>query len=138
MEERTTERRETAAAEERQDAFVEEQRRRAFVDRDLDDFRARYPDADPAKLERTEAFRRFCGTRLGREPLAELYADYLSLTEEARQSAAQRSEDRRSRSTGSGGDGGVSGLSAQQRSDLEEWNRAFPDMRMSAAEFLRR
>lgn len=37
------------------------------------------PEADLAGLDASESFRRFCGSRYGREPLSELYADYLEV-----------------------------------------------------------
>ena len=100
--------------------------------------REKYPDVDLCELEGQSAFRRFCGSRLYKEPAAQLYEDYLSFTAAAEQSARAKADSKRSRNTG-GGSGQVSGgLSRAQEESLNEWNRAFPGMRMSAKEYLAR
>ncbi len=111
---------------------------RAFVHEDVLDFVAHYPgfDADAIEaLERNEPFRRFCGTRFAREPLAQLYGDYLSLMGEAAEAAASRTASRSARSTGGGTAGGAV-LSPVQRRTLDAWNEANPEMRMTAKEYL--
>lgn len=55
----------------------EEQMR--FIAEDAREFARRYPEADLAGLDASESFRRFCGSRYGREPLSDLYADYLEV-----------------------------------------------------------
>lgn len=82
--------------------------------------------------------RRFCGSRYGREPLSELYADYLEVAGGALRAAQARRESRAARSTGSGGSGAYEALNARQQSELDAWNRAFPQMKMSAREYLSR
>ena len=98
----------------------------------------RYPEADLAGLDASESFRRFCGSRYGREPLSELYADYLEVAGGALRAAQARRESRAARSTGSGGSGAYEALNARQQSELDAWNRAFPQMKMSAREYLSR
>ena len=97
-----------------------------------------YPEADLAKLDGDARFRRFCGSRYGREPLKDLYADWLELTGAAAREAAARSASKSERSTGTGGGAGADTLTAAQQRDLDEWNRSFPNMRMTAKEYLSR
>ena len=40
--------------------------------------------------------------------------------------------------SGSGGSGSYEALNARQQSELDAWNRAFPQMKMSAREYLSR
>ena len=110
-----------------------------FLGRDLEEFSRRFPGVDPLELEDDGMFRRFCGSRYGKEPLAELYADYLAITRTVWEAARLSADDTRSRATGTGGAGGGDAhlTSAQQR-ELEEWNQANPHMKMSAKEFLSR
>ncbi|MBQ7567062.1 MAG: hypothetical protein IJT18_08070 [Oscillospiraceae bacterium] len=112
----------------------------AFIRRDVQDFLAAYPDMDADKLaalEQNASFRKFCGSRFGREPLAELYGSYLELVGQAGDAAAARERSKAERSTGGGSTGGVTLTPAQQKS-LDDWNRANPDMQMTAKEFLQR
>ena len=97
-----------------------------------------YPEVDLAKLDGDARFRRFCGSRYGREPLKDLYADWLELTGAAAREAAARSASKSERSTGTGGGAGADTLTAAQQRDLDEWNRSFPNMRMTAKEYLSR
>lgn len=97
-----------------------------------------YPDADLVKLDGDARFRRFCGSRYGREPLKDLYADWLEITGTAAREAAARSASKSERSTGTGGGSGTDTLTAAQQRDLDEWNRSYPNMRMTAKEYLSR
>ncbi|MBQ0134951.1 MAG: hypothetical protein KBS46_07485 [Clostridiales bacterium] len=101
-------------------------------------FREKYPDVDLLRLEQEGAFRKFCGSRLYREPTEQLYEDYMAFTREAEDRAERRWSDRSARSTGSGGGKAATGLSRREQQELEDWNRAFPGMRMSAKEFRER
>ena len=109
-----------------------------WIAKDTADFTAAYPDVDLAKLDGDAAFRKFCGTRYAREPLAQLYGDWLDLTETVRRSAAARSESKATRSTGAGGGSGAETLTAAQQRALDEWNRSYPHRKMSAKEYLSR
>ena len=109
-----------------------------FIARDTADFCERYPEVDVEELDGDAAFRRFCGSRYGREPLGDLFADYLALAGEQRAVAAARSESRSRRETGAGSGSGADTLTARQQQDLDEWNRNFPQMKMTAKEFLSR
>ena len=124
--------------------WIAEQRRRAkedpksFIQKDLANFQARHPEADVAKLDGNAAFRKFCGSRYGREPLADLYEDYLEIAGEREAAALARAESKASRATGSGGGSGSETLTASQQRALDEWNRNYPNMKMTAKEFLSR
>lgn len=102
------------------------------------DMAERFPEVDERELENNPAFRRFCGSRFGVENTAELYEDYLAFADAAMRAADSRAADRRRRSTGGGSGRSGNGLSAEQQRALDEWNRAYPAMRMSAKEFLSR
>ena len=110
--------------------------REAFVRMDAQDFQRKHPEVDLAKLDNNPGFLRFCGSRYGVEPLTGLYEDYREIVGGAENAGRAVAESRSRRSTGSGGGGGDV-LTAQQRASLEAWNRANPDMKMSAREFLK-
>ena len=109
--------RELAGRESERRSREEEQMR--FIADDAREFARRFPEADLAGLDASESFRCFCGSRYGREPLSELYADYLEIA-------------------GGAGSGSYEALNARQQSELDAWNRAFPQMKMSAREYLSR
>lgn len=113
---------------------IEERKR--FLIADLEKFTEKFPDVDAAKLENNQKFRRFAGSRMYREPLADLYTDFVDMVSEAERSAVERASSKASRSTGGGQSGGGDGLTPSQRADLEEWNRNNPSMKMTAKEFL--
>lgn len=123
----------SAPAGERSEAEEEKNAMREFIRRDAAEFRRQYPQVDLGELDADPLFRLFCGSRYGREPLADLYGDYLALTE-----SAQRRESRARRATGSGGSGGYEALTAAEQRELSEWNKAYPHMKMSARDFLSR
>ena len=108
---------------------------KAFFERDTRDFVKKHPEVDLVKLDGNPLFRRFCGSRYGLESLAKLYEDYREIVDGAEQAARAAVQSRSKRSTGSGGGGGDI-LTAKQRASLEAWNRANPDMKMTAREFL--
>ncbi|MBR5460655.1 MAG: hypothetical protein IKV53_07265 [Clostridia bacterium] len=112
-----------------------------FLRRDVLDFVEKHPEFDNAEkleaLENNKAFREFCGSRFGREPLAELYDSYVSLVGRAGDAAVAKSISRSARSTGSGNDGGER-LSPEQKRSLDRWNADNPDMQMTPKEFLSR
>ncbi|MBQ9459584.1 MAG: hypothetical protein IJU66_06585 [Oscillospiraceae bacterium] len=113
---------------------------RSFIESDVFDFLRRFPQfgvRELAELENNAQFRRFCGTRFGREPLADLYGDYLAIVGEAGRAALSRSARKTERSTG-GGASGADVLTPEQRKVLDEWNAEHPEMAMTAKEFLRR
>lgn len=129
--------RELAGRESERRSREEEQMR--FIAEDAREFARRYPEANLAGLDASESFRRFCGSRYGREPLSELYADWQELVgEEAAAKAVEKSAKKAERSTGAGGGGVSAGLTAAQQRELDEWNREFPHLKMTAKDFLER
>ena len=102
------------------------------------EFAKRYPQVDLRQLLSDENFLRFCGSRFGNEPLTELFVDYTGLLHAAEQQALARAESKSSRATGSGGSGGGEALTARQLQELEAWNKAYPQLKMTAKEFLSR
>lgn len=105
---------------------------------DADEFSQAFPDVDIVKLEQDKSFRRFAGTRLYKEPLAELYEAYLEVTKGAAQVATAKAQSREKRSTGGGTSGGEIKLTNAQQKELEAWNRKYPGMKMTAKEFFGR
>lgn len=123
--------------EEKRASSTRAQERRAFIENDVIDFVTKHPDVDVEKLENNPSFRRFAGSRFGKEPLAELYEAYRDLVSEAGRSGAEKAASRASRSTGAGSSGGAALTPTQQRA-LDRWNAENPDMAMTAKEFLSR
>lgn len=116
---------------------AEKKARLDFALRDLDEFLARHPEVDVERLMGNARFVRFCGTRMGREPLAGLYDDFAALVSEAGEAAVARMQSRSRRSTGGGTAGGVV-LTPAQKYVLDAWNTEHPEMAMTAKEFLGR
>ena len=108
-----------------------------FIAADALEFVAKYPDVDVAGLENTAQFRKFCGSRFGHEPLAELYEAYTELVGNAGAAAVAKASSKKDRSTGGGNNGGAQLTVAQQKA-LAEWNEANPDLAMTPNEFLSR
>lgn len=105
---------------------------------DAAEFAEAYPDVDIVKLEQDQRFKRFAGTRLYREPITQLYEDYLEVTNGAAQAATAKAQSKAQRSTSAGSAGGDAQLTNAQRQQLEAWNRKYPNMKMTAKEFLGR
>lgn len=118
-------------------AQKETEARRQFIEKDVRDFVKRHPDVDVEKLEQNKSFRKFCGSRFGREPLGDLYDAYVEIVGQAGQAAVAKQAGHNERSTGGGSTGGVTMTPGQQRA-LDAWNEANPDMAMTAKEFLSR
>lgn len=131
--------RQQRAEKKRKDAEdAENARQQAFIARDIKDFEEAFPDVDLEKLDNDKAFRRFCGSRYGKEPLAELYEDYLEIAGEQRAAGAARAGSKSRRETGTGSGSGGETLTTGQQKALDEWNRTYPSMKMTAKEFLSR
>lgn len=113
----------------------EEQTQREWMQQDARDFAEAFPGVDLGALESDPKFRKFCGGRLYKVPAAELYADYLEVVGEAAKSARVKQADKEDRGTGAGGGAGSKVMTARQREELEAWNRAYPEMKMTEKEF---
>ena len=128
-------------AEETSAAIAERARpQKQFLDNDVLDFVEKHPEFGVKELETLEnnqKFRKFCGSRFGREPLADLYEAYMELLGDAGTAAVAKAASRQRRSTGSGTAGNVV-LSPAQKSALDKWNAEYPEMAMTAKEFLGR
>ena len=110
----------------------------AFIRADLERFRKECPEVDLCALETDPSFRRFCGSRLYREPAVELYKDYRALREESGRAAEERLRAKEGRATGSGSSGTGSNLTARERAALQEWNESYPRLRMTEKEWTAR
>ena len=125
-------------AAEKKKADEEAARQQKWIAEDVKDFAERFPDVDLGKLDGNKAFRQFCGSRYGKEPLGDLYEDYLEIAGNAAQAAVQKAESKKERATGTGGGSGADTLTASQQKELDEWNRNYPQLKMTAKEFLSR
>lgn len=124
---------------EREKADAEAERQKNWIAQDAAAFVREHPDVDISKLDGNAKFRKFCGSRYGREPLGDLYDDWKELVgEEAAAKAVEKAAKKAERSTGAGGGGASSGLTAAQQRELDEWNREFPHLKMTAKDFLER
>ena len=111
---------------EREKADAEAERQKDWIAQDAAAFVREHPDVDISKLD-------------ANEPLSELYADWQELVgEEAAAKAVEKSAKKAERSTGAGGGGVSAGLTAAQQRELDEWNREFPHLKMTAKDFLER
>ena len=108
-----------------------------FVKKDLMDFVERYPEVDVMQLDNNPAFKKFCGSRYLKEPLADLYEDFISIVGESQRQGATKAQSKAARSTGAGQSGGEA-LTPQQKRELERWNAENPEMAMTPKEFLSR
>lgn len=126
-------RRELEESQKKADADKKQQ---DFLMQDAADFMARHPEVDIMKLQNNQNFREFCGSRFGREPLADLYESYLKFANGA--AAQSKAQSKAARSVGGGTGSAGSGLTAEQQRALDKWNRDNPEMRMTAKEFLSR
>ena len=124
------------AEADRNRAAQEQAQQTAFMMADLQRFQSEHPDVDVEKLEKNEKFLRFAGKRLYKEPLSELYDDFVAIVSESEQAAVARAAGKRSRSTGGGQGGSGGALTPGQQAELEAWNRENPEMKMTAKEFL--
>ena len=116
----------------------ETEKRNADLDRlvaDAMDFQEKYPGVDIRKLEQNQKFRKFAGNRLYKEPLADLYADFVELVADAQAVATAKATSKASRGTGGGTGGETITLTPSQQKALDEWNSNNPDMKMTAKEF---
>lgn len=102
------------------------------------DFQKEFPDVDIGKVEKDAAFRKFAGSRLYKEPIADLYRDYREMMGNAKKAGEASASSKRDRGTGGGGGGESVNLTPSQQRALSEWNRENPGMKMTAKEFLKR
>ena len=131
-------RQQRAEAKKVQEAAGRKKAQDDFIKADLEDFQSRFPDVDIAAVDSNAAFRRFVGSRYGKEPLADLWSDYTALVGQTAAAQQARRADRQMRSTGYGTGGSGGGLTAAQRAELKLWNEEHPEMAMTEKEFMER
>ncbi len=110
----------------------------ATLEAHLTEMAERYPNVDVAKLEENKSFRRFAGSRYGKESLADLYEAYTELVGEAGQAATAKTASKSSRATGGNNGKGSGALTSAQKAALQRWNENNPDMKMTEKEFMER
>ena len=111
------------------------EKQRQFIVSDGKAFQTKYPDIDIGKLEKNTKFQKFCGTRLYKEPLAELYEAFREFTSDTETEALAKKASKELRSTGAGGTAKDVALTSGEQSKLDAWNARYPDMRMSPQEW---
>ena len=119
----------------RGEVMADKKRQSEFLKTDVKRFIRDYPQVDAVKLEKNEKFRRFARGRLYKEPLAEIYTDYMEFVTDAEKAALAKADSRASRATGAGGGAHDGSLTSAQQKELESWNRLYPQMKMTAKEF---
>jgi len=127
-----------AAAKKAEDAVRAKRETDEFIAADIEEMQQRHPDVDIAALDVNPAFRKFVGSRYGKEKLADLYDDFIAIVGNASAAAAARVSGKQERATGSGDVGGGGTLTSAQRAALKEWNTEHPEMAMTEKEFLER
>lgn len=108
---------------------------RAFMERDLQEFAADYPAVDIQKLLANRSFTRFCGSRLGKESISGLYADYVDIYGEAARAGEGKKTEKAERQTGSGSGTAGDTLTRREQAALDDWNTRYPGMKMTAKEW---
>ena len=120
---------------------VEAQRQlNAFLVKDGRAFQTKYPDVSIADLEKNEEFREYCDDRYadGKHSLIKLYESYMKLIGNVGRAARVSKESKDNRSTSGSRNGGGSTLTASEKASLEEWNRTYPQLKMTESEFAQR
>ncbi len=119
----------------------------SFAERDLNEFMQRHGNVDVMELMNDPRFLRFGGSRIGRESLADLYDDYVSVMTGG-DTGTPQAQPLRSMTQGATGAAsasiapaasGISGksmLTPVQRNSLRDWNRSQPSLAMSEQEYL--
>jgi len=93
--------------------------------KEIDDFVAKYPDIDHAKLSANEKFNKFYQRANPKLTLTEIYEDFVDLVGGVERAAIEKTKSNLSRSTGSGkaklsDEGGTYGLTARQQELAKE------------------
>ena len=127
-----------AASEEQEGKAKKDAEQRDFLMKDLQTFHQKYPDVDVAALEANKKFQTFAKGRLYKEPLASIYGDFVEFSTEAERAALARKQSRDDRSVGAGSSTAGTALTADERRKLDEWNRRYPELKMTAKEFKER
>ena len=105
-------------------------------DDDMMDFIQQFPNVQAVKLVQNPNFMSYAKGRLGIEPLAVIYGDFQELVRTVENAAAAKAAKKGERSTGGGQASAYAGLTRAQAEQLKAWNNAYPELKMTAGEFL--
>lgn len=105
---------------------------------EIDEFNARFPKVNVDDVVKDAHFMEYADGKLGRKSITEVYEGYLRFTGKTAEQAQYRANERHERSTSVGGGGKSVTLTREQAKQLKAWNEAFPDMAMTASEFVKR
>jgi hypothetical protein len=107
----------------------------------LKDFKEKHPDVDIEKLDKDPKFLKFTKGKGGM--LSDIYDDFLEFIGDAQKDFAEKVKLNSDRSTSSGrdkgsADGGTYGLSDDEKSLVDDYNRRYPKAKMTYKEFSER
>lgn len=122
---------------------MEEQRQKAdqakFLSDDAADFISVYGRETFDRLMKDEDFADYADGKVGKKHLVDIYHGYQKLSGKAERAGREQRSSKEQRSTGSGsGNAGNAGLKPSERAALEEWNRNFPQYKMTEDEWKKR
>jgi len=106
--------------------------------RQYNEFIDSHEDIDVDELIKDKKFLKYAKKHTGE--LGEIYDDYAELMEETSNSIAEKFKRSESRSTGGGKNNPSSGgskLDTRQQGVLDDWNKRYPQMKMTPKEFLK-
>lgn len=106
------------------------------LDNDIESFKQAYPHVSLEKLIAAPAFIGFGKYRFGVEPFADIYKEYSEFVKAIEDAALAKRARRNERSTGGGQSTPYTGLTREQSEQLEAWNKAYPQLKMTPKEFL--
>lgn len=106
----------------------------AAMQKDREDFTAKYPEVNLEELAKSKSFELFGGASVGREPLASIYKRYCEFMADYEPKAKPEKSER---STGTGGTAATP-MTGDQMRELQRWNERYPELKMTEEEFLRR
>lgn len=111
---------------------------RSALQAHLSEMQERFPNVDILKLEQNRNFRAFCGSRYGKESLADLYESYTELIGSTERATVAKAQSKAQRDTGGASGKGSATLTSAQKAALQRWNENNPDMKMTEKEFMER
>ena len=126
--------------ERQMNAAQQEEERSRRLKAEYDEFVDELGAEQAAKtFKKGSPFYKFAGKRIGNEPLMDIYNDYLEFAEGMVTTSAVKKESKAQRGTGSGsGAGSGDGLTSRERDALAEWNRNYPQYKMTEEEWKKR
>ena len=126
--------------ERQMNAAQQEEERSRRLKAEYDEFVDELGAEQAAKtFKKGSPFYKFAGKRIGNEPLMDIYNDYLEFAEGMVTTSAVKKESKAQRGTGSGsGAGSGDGLTSRERDALAEWNRNYPQYKMTEQEWKKR